>query len=141
MPKLCSLPHTDPAFMENLRRAHFQICIWKHALDLNVPDLNPVPVQYGWTKDKAAKSLVAVHVPPNTDLALSYIQELIKCSCSSDPPCVSANCGCKKAGMPCSVFCACKITDCYRAQTHGDDDDGDTDDDGHGGGDENDDDN
>ena len=51
-------------------------------------------------------------MPPNTDLALSYIQELIKCSCSSDPLCVSANCGCKKAGMPCSVFCACKITDC-----------------------------
>ena len=61
MPKLCSLLPTDPAFMENLKRAHFQICIWKHALDLNVPDLDPV--QYGWTKDKAAKSLAAVHVP------------------------------------------------------------------------------
>ena len=34
------------------------------------------------------------------------------------------------------VLCACKITDCYRAQTHGDDDDDD-----HGGDDENDDDN
>ena len=136
MPKLCSLPPTDPAFMENLKRAHFQICTWKRALDLNVPDLDPV--QYGWTKDKAAESLAAVHVPPNTDLALSYIQELIKCSCSSDPPCVSENCGCKKAGMPCSVFCACKITDCYRAQTHGDDDDDDND---HGGDDENDHDN
>ena len=132
MPKLCSLPPTDPAFMENLKRAHFQICIWKHALDINVPDLDPV--QYGWTKNKAAKSLVAVHVPRNTDLALSYIQELIKCSCSSDPPCVSANCGCKKAGMPCSVFCVCKIKDCYRVQTHGDDND-------HGGDDENNDDN
>ena len=98
------------------------------------PDLDPL--QYGWTKDKATKSLAAVHVPPITDLALSYIQELIKCSWSSDPPCVSANCGCKKAGMPCSVFCACKITNCYRAQTHGDDDDDD-----HGGDDENDDDN
>ena len=40
--------------------------------------------------------------------------------------------------MACSVFCACKITDCYRAQTHGDDDD-DSDDDDHGGDDENDD--
>ena len=40
--------------------------------------------------------------------------------------------------MPCSVFCACKITDGYRAQTHGDDDD---DDDDHVGDDENDDDN
>ena len=133
MPKLYSLPPTDPAFMERLKRAHFQICLWKHALDLNVPDLDPV--QYGWTKDKATKSLAAVHVPPNTDLALSYIQELIKCSCSSDPPCVSVNCGCKKAGMQCSVFCECKIMDCYRAQTHGDDDDDD-----HGGDDENDDD-
>ena len=44
--------------------------------------------------------------------------------------------------MPCYVFCACKITDCYRAQTHGDDDDDDgTDDDDHGGDDENNDDN
>ena len=134
MPKLCSLPPTDSTVMEKLKRAHFQICIWKHALNLNVLDLDPV--QYGWTKDKATKSLVAVHVPQNTDLALSYIQELIKCSCSSDPPRVSANCGCKKAGMPCSVFCACKIMDCYRAQTHGDDDEDD-----HGGDDENDDDN
>ena len=30
------------------------------------------------------------------------------------------------------IFCACKITDCYRAQTHGDDDDDD-----HGGDDDN----
>ena len=132
MPKLCSLPPTDPAFMENLKRAYFQICIWKHALDLNVPDLDPV--QCGLTKDNAAGSLVAVHVPPNTDLALSYIHELLKCSCSSDPPCVSANCGCKKAGMPCSVICASKSTYCYKAQTHGDDDD-------HGGDNENYDDN
>ena len=85
MLKLCSLPPTDPAFMEKLKRAHFHICIWKHALYLNVPDLDPV--QYGWTKDKAAKSLAAVHVPPNTDLALSYIQELIKCSCSWPTTC------------------------------------------------------
>ena len=75
MRKLCSLPPTDPAFMEKLKRAHFQICIWKHAFDLNVPDLDLV--QCGWTKDEATKSLAAVHVPPNTDLALSYIQELI----------------------------------------------------------------
>ena len=66
VPKLCSLPPTDPAFMENLKRAHFQIYIWKHALSLNVPDLDFV--QYGWTKDKATKSLVAVHVPPNMTL-------------------------------------------------------------------------
>ena len=83
MPKLCSLPLTNPALMEKLKRAHFQICIRIHALDLNVPDLDPV--QYGWTKDKATKSLAAVHVPQNIDLALSYIQDLIKCSCSSDP--------------------------------------------------------
>ena len=32
MPKLCSLPPTGPAFMEKLKRAHFHICLWKHAL-------------------------------------------------------------------------------------------------------------
>ena len=61
--------------------------MYTYALSLNVPDLDPV--QYGWTKDKAAKSLAAVHVPRNTDLALSYIQDLIKCFCSSDPPYVA----------------------------------------------------
>ena len=50
---------------------------------------------------------------------------------------LSANCSCKKAGMQCSVSYACKITNCYKAQAHGDDDD----DDDHGGDDENDDDN
>ena len=129
-----SLASYRPSFHGKLKRAHFQICLWKHAPDLNVPDFDPV--QYGWTKDKATKSLAAVHVPPNANLALSYIQELIKCSCSRVPPCVSANCDCKKARMLCSVFCACKITDCYRAQTLGDDEDDD-----HGGDGENDDDN
>ena len=57
MPKLCSLPPKDQAFMEKLKRAHFQICIWKHALNLNVPDLDPI--QYGWTKYIATKSLAA----------------------------------------------------------------------------------
>ena len=47
MPKLglCSLPPTDPAFMEKLKRAHFQICIWKHVLDLNVPDLDGLRIK------------------------------------------------------------------------------------------------
>ena len=76
MPKLCSVPPTNPVLMENLKRAHFQIYIWKHVLDLNVPDLDPV--QHGWTKDKATKSLVAVHAPPNTDLALAYEMFLLK---------------------------------------------------------------
>ena len=53
MPKLCSLLPTDPAFMENLKRAHFLMCIWKHALNLNVPDLDPV--QYGGLRIKPLK--------------------------------------------------------------------------------------
>ena len=97
--------------------------------------LTSILYNMGGLRIKPQKSSCSSYAP-DTDLALSYIQELIKCSCSSDPPCVSANCGCKKAGMLCSVFCACKITDCYRAQTHGDDDD----DDDHGGGGENNDD-
>ena len=121
-----------PSFHGKTEKGTFSDMHMETCTHLSVPDLDPV--QYGWTKDKATKSLAAVHVSPNSDLALSYIQELIKCFCSSDPPCVSANYGCKKAKIPCSVFCACKITDCYRAQTHDDDDD-------HGGDDENDDDN
>ena len=56
--------------------------------------LTSILYNMGGLRIKTLKSLAAVHGPPNTDLALGYIQGLIKCSCSSGPPCVSANCGC-----------------------------------------------
>ncbi len=128
MPKLCLLPPTESAFQENVKRAHHQVCIWKNALNLETPWNTFDALQYGWSKDEPTRSLVPITVPANTDLAPSYIQEIIKCSCASNTPCSSANCGCNKAGIPCSVFCGCHITDCYRIDQNSESDGEDGDD-------------
>ena len=43
--KLCSLPPTSEAFLENVKRAHFQCAIWRRALQ-EPPDLDPTT--FGW---------------------------------------------------------------------------------------------
>ncbi|KAH3835542.1 hypothetical protein DPMN_108895 [Dreissena polymorpha] len=50
MPWLASLPPTAEAFYENVKRAHIQACIWKHALNADPPDLNPR--DYCWRKTR-----------------------------------------------------------------------------------------
>ena len=107
MPKLCSLPPTDAAFQENLRRAHLQTFLWKNALEVEPQKLDPL--QYGWSKD--GDKLCPTTVPTGTQLVPEYIKAIINCGCSSDMPCESNQCGCNKAGMTCSVFCACQQQD------------------------------
>ena len=44
MPKLCFLFRTEPISIENTKRAYFQICIWRHVLDVDDFDLDPVHI-------------------------------------------------------------------------------------------------
>ena len=104
MPKLCSLPPTDVAFQENLKRAHLQTFLWKNALRFKPQKLDPL--EYGWHKD--GDMLCPTTVPAGNQLVPLYIQKIISCGCSSDTACESIRCGCTKAGMTCSVFCACQ---------------------------------
>ena len=67
IPKLCRLPPTTEAFMENVKRAHLQVCIWKAALDSDPPPLDPS--QYGFTRDERSKSMVPTTVPDSVELA------------------------------------------------------------------------
>ena len=55
-PKLESLPPTDPAFKENLKCAYLQVAIWRHALNVNPPDV--VIEEYGWFKDPSSSCLL-----------------------------------------------------------------------------------
>lgn len=107
MPKLCSLPPTDAAFQENLKRAHLQTFLWKNALKLVPQKLDPL--EFGWKKD--GDMLCPTTVPSGYKLVPDYIQKIISCNCSSDTPCESVRCGCNKAGMTCSVFCTCQQQD------------------------------
>ena len=53
-PKLCSLPPTSESFVKNVKRAYLQACVWKQAIELYPPELNPN--NYGWKKNEATVS-------------------------------------------------------------------------------------
>ncbi len=62
LPKLKAIPPpTSQSFKENTKRAHFQACIWKAALDEEPPKLDPL--KFGWVKDDSSKSLSAIPLP------------------------------------------------------------------------------
>ena len=115
-PKLCSLPPTTEAFIENVKRAHLQTCIWRNALQLNPPDLEPT--SFGWVKESGTKSLLPTTVLTNVQLAPNHILKMIRCTCSSELPCKSSKCACNKARLACTIFCACQTgIECCNDQT------------------------
>ena len=113
-PKLCSLPPTNEAFKQNVARAHLQLAVWRYALQPNPPELDPTT--HGWTLE--GKSLVPTTVPDDVPLAPSDVLKLIKCNCTGSSPCKSQRCGCIKANLACSIFCACRAeTGCCNEKT------------------------
>ena len=115
-PKLQSLPPTNEAFTENVARAHLQVAIWKQALELNPPNVDPLT--HGWTRHDGSTSLTATTVPDNVPLAPDDILKMIKCSCDSATPCNSRRCGCQNANMACTSFCTCQGGDgCFNPKT------------------------
>ncbi|KAH3727456.1 hypothetical protein DPMN_053391 [Dreissena polymorpha] len=53
MPKLQALPPTTGSFLENVKRAHLQTCIWKATLEQDPPTFNVT--EFGWKKKKWAR--------------------------------------------------------------------------------------
>lgn len=105
LPPLRSLPPTNEAFIENVKRAHLQTCIWQNALKPNPPNLQPT--NYGYFIDANSKRLLPVTLPEKVEVAPSDILQLIRCSCSSTNPCSTKKCGCRSARLPCTMFCMC----------------------------------
>ena len=85
-PKLCSLPPTTEAFMQNAKRAHFQVAQW-YAASLD-------PRDYGWEADDTNKSLLPTTVAEGVALAPDDVLKLIRCGCTSESACKRGNCGC-----------------------------------------------
>ena len=94
------LSPTTEAFEQNVQTA-----IWKSAVKLEPPTLDPT--KYGWARDEASRSLTPVMLPPNVALTLSEVLEMIRCGCSWDKPCYTAQCRRTVAKLPCLVLCAC----------------------------------
>ena len=76
-PKLNSLPPTDEAFTENVRRCHLQVAIWKSALCNSPPQKDPC--EYGWELDQHGVPIPRT-VPTGTCLAPPFILRLIHCN-------------------------------------------------------------
>ena len=79
--KLSSLPPTTESSTENVKRAHLQACVWKHALDPHPPEL--LPENYGWLRNETSETLTPVTVPECIALAPEDVLKLIKCHCES----------------------------------------------------------
>ena len=111
VPPLASLTPTTEAFIENVKRAHFQASSWKHALDADPPALNTC--DYGWHRNDVMKTLLPVTVPQTVFLAQPEVLQLVKCGCVSDNPCSTQIYSCAHARLPCTIFCACQRSAVY----------------------------
>jgi len=100
--KLCSIPPTTAAFIENVNRCHLQVATWKAALEESPPTMDPT--SHGWELDHQG-ILIPRTVPAGTLSAPADILKLIRCSCKTSE-CLTAACSCSRVG--CTVFCLCE---------------------------------
>ena len=105
-PELKAIPPTDAAFIENVKRAHYQAIVWRQALTPNA-DV-PNPLQLGFYLDEEESNYMPIKVPTSVSIGPDRLLKLIKCGCSSKTSCKSLICSCAKSGLPCTMFCQCK---------------------------------
>ena len=115
-PKLKSIPPTSEAFEQNVRRSHFQVPVWKAALEKDPPEL--APTHFGWEKDEASRSLLPVTLSEGVALARTDVLKVIRRGCATDQPCATARCMCGTAQISCTIFCGChEVEECCNRWT------------------------
>ena len=93
--------------------AHFQCAIWLQAMEADPPVLEPT--EYGWTKEE--DMLLPTTLPEGVDPLPKEVMKIIACNCQPDEPCSQGSCTCKKNKMPCSIFCKCRVIECFSSLT------------------------
>ena len=88
-----------------MRRPHFQVSVWKAALEKGPPEL--APTNFGWENDDASRSLLSVTISEGVALAPMCVLKVVRCRCATDQPCATARCMCGPANMSCTIFCGC----------------------------------
>ena len=112
---LAALPPTREAFIENVKRAHFQAAL-QRSISVN-PELSIEECR--WKRYTADKTLCPTSLPDNTKPAPDYSLEITKCGCKTDTPCTACStkkCSCRVKGLPYTIFCACFSVGCLRLQ-------------------------
>lgn len=134
-PKVKSLPPTDDAAVQHIRRARLQVLIWRAADQMAPPDTDIT--QYGWKIENNMLTPVA----GTSAIAPPSVLQSIACSCKSSHPCSSQRCSCHVSALSCTSYCKCGADDscankhtksmkpCSQFEDHNDADDDDYDDD------------
>ncbi|KAG7162826.1 hypothetical protein Hamer_G020706 [Homarus americanus] len=65
-PKAQTLPPTNEVLWENVARAHLQVAIWRNALELDPPILDPTT--HSWSKEGGSNCMASTTVPKDTPL-------------------------------------------------------------------------
>ena len=100
-PKIKSLPPTDEAALQHVRRARLQVIIWRTAGQQSPPDTDIT--QFGWSIEKNVLTPVAaisVIAPP-------AVLQSVACNCKSSLPCSSQRCSCHASALSCTSYCKC----------------------------------
>ena len=117
-----SLPPTDAALMENLKRAHHIVAQWTNCLSPDLPALEPEC--FGYKRDTVNKVLRPVPLPPCVDFLPPVLRDLISCKCKAKIPCKTNQCSCRKNGSVCTPLCGCSEEACVnKPQTDDDESD------------------
>ena len=98
-PNIKTLPVTDPALDEHIKRAHLQIMLWKVAYQTHPPIVSLKEFCWHVEADgvpKPSPGISAVVAPE--------LMEVITCSCCSVLPCYRNSCSCMCAGLSCTTF-------------------------------------
>ena len=120
-PKIKSLPPTDPALDEHIKRAHLQTMLWKASDQPVPPDANPS--LFGW------EIIDGVPNPCSgvSEVAPPELMKVVACGCGAQNACSRNNCSCKTAGLSCTSFCKCLAQEsCNNPQTKYEDNDSET---------------
>lgn len=97
------LPPTSESLCHHLKRANYQVHIWKKALT-SVQNL-PSPEGYGWKIEDGQLLPILMTKQP----APKEITELVTCACKKSS--CSRNCSCKANDLPCTEACVCMADD------------------------------
>ena len=89
-PKLKSLPPTDLAFQENLKRAHIQLAIWRNALNSVPPNVKII--DYGWSKDPSSSCLLPNYGPVGSVMVPDVVLKVMRCGCKAEVACKTTHC-------------------------------------------------
>ena len=101
-PKVKSLPPTDEAAVQHIKRVHLQTIIWDAADQINSPDVDVI--NFGYQLDN---NDIPQPVYGPTDLIPPDLQKVVACTCSSNNPCGTNRCSCKISSLSCTTYCKC----------------------------------